>query len=59
MKIYGENANMKYHDAGDKCKLTGDYCHYGVQNIGGMDCRQCNVPIIMAIEKLARQEVKE
>lgn len=48
MKIYGENASVKYLTAGDKCKLTGDYCHYGVQNIGGMDCRQCNVPIIMA-----------
>ena len=58
MKKYGEYANVKYH-TGDKCKLTGDCCHYGVQNIGCMDCRLCNVPIIVAIEKLAGKEAKE
>ena len=53
---YVENASTKYLTAGEKCKLTGDYCHYGAQNIGCMDCRHCNVPIITAIVKLAGKE---
>ena len=55
---YVENASVKYH-VEDKCKLTGDYCNYGIQNMGCMDCRLCNVPLIVAIEKLAGQEAKE
>ena len=58
MKTYEEHANVKYH-VGDKCKLTGDYCHYGIQNMGCMDRRLCNVPIVMEIKKLSGQEAKE
>ena len=55
MKIKDEDASMKYHTE-SRCKLTGDYCHFSTQGVGCVDCRQCNVPIIMAIVKLAGKE---
>ena len=42
--------SLKYH-VGNKCELTGEYCY--IPDVNGkrhVDCRNCNVPILMAIE---------
>lgn len=44
--------SIKYH-AGNKCELTGEYCYIPEsESRRHVDCRNCNVPLLMAIEKV-------
>lgn len=50
--IFRTDASLKYH-SGNECKLTGEYCYIPEsQNRRYVDCRNCTIPIIMAIKEL-------